>query len=72
MVLDGVRGDHERLGDLGVGQAAGEQRGDLALAGGRAERLEPDGASTARLAARSSTIATRPRRGAVRAATRAA
>ena len=43
MVLDGVRGQDQRLGHLCSRQAAGEEGGDLALASGRAERLEPDG-----------------------------
>ena len=39
VVLDGVRGQDERLGHLCSRQAAGEEGGDLALASGRAERL---------------------------------
>jgi hypothetical protein len=43
VVIDGVRGQDERLGQLCSRQAAGQERGDLPLASGRAERLEPDG-----------------------------
>ena len=42
MVLDGVRGDDEGLGYLATGEAKGQVGGDLALAGGCAERLQAD------------------------------
>ena len=59
VVLDRVRREDQRFGDLDARQPACEERGDLTLAGGGAERLQRTVAERAALA-RSTTIATRP------------
>ncbi len=48
VVLDGVRREDQRLGDLDAREPACEERGDFTLAGGSAERLEADGCRAGR------------------------
>jgi hypothetical protein len=42
VVLDGVRGEEERVGDLRIGESPDGQAGDLSFARGQAVRVGPE------------------------------